>query len=64
MKIGNIETKSLSIEKLRKCVCKTTSYLIPSEGSYAVRCPRCETMTAFYETEQDAFNAWENKILL
>ena len=65
MKIGNIESKSINEDKLRKCSCKTAPQLIPNEeGCYSVSCSNCGTTTATYETDQDAFNAWENKILM
>ena len=65
MKIGNIETKNLKVEKLRKCTCKSKPILIPNEeGWYSMSCPNCEITTATYETDQEAFNAWENKILM
>lgn len=64
MKFGNIETKILNKGDIRKCACKTTSIIYPEDNLYSVKCPSCGITTAFYETDQEAFNAWENKILL
>ena len=66
MKIGNVESKNLKAENLRKCTCNSKPMLFPELGAYSVMCSNntCKTMTAPYETAQDAFNAWENKILM
>ena len=66
MKFGNVESKYVREKNLRKCSCKSTPYLFPEDGAYTVMCsdPNCGTMTAPYETMQEAFNAWENKILM
>lgn len=66
MKFGNVESKNLKVENLRKCTCKSKPMLIPTGVCYSVVCPKinCKTMTAPYETEQEALNAWNNKILM
>ncbi len=64
MKFGNIESKTIKEDNLRNCTCKTKPSLFPEDGAYMVNCPKCGTTTAPYETIQEAFSAWENKILM
>ena len=66
MKFGNVESKNLKAENLRNCTCKAKPMLFPEDGAYSVMCSntKCGTTTAPYESMEEAFSAWENKILL